>query len=240
MVAWDAAGPDGFDLLVLRSAWNYYEDPDAFLAWTARAPRLLNPAPVVAWNAHKRYLAELESAGIPVIPTAWVRRGATCDLAALRAERGWTDVVVKPAISAASYRTCRFAPGAGQDFLDALAGDRDAMVQRYLPSVARDGERALVWIDGALTHAVAKTARFHGEEELVSDALPVADDEAEFARRVLAHVDADRLLYARVDVIRDDDGALRLSELELIEPSLFLLQSASALARFVAAIAARA
>jgi len=238
LVAWDGGGePADFDLCCLRSCWNYHRRPDAFLDWvaaTARETRLVNPEPVVRWNLHKRYLAELEARGTPIVPTAFLARGERASLAATAAARGWTDVVVKPAISAGSFRTRRFgdpADAAAQRFLDELVRSHDAMVQ---PTFEGE-ERAVVWIAGELTHAVAKSPRFAGEEERVSGALPVAADEADLAARVLA-LAPPGLLYARIDTMRTSAGALHLSELELIEPSLFLLQSPAALDRFVAAL----
>ena len=47
-------------------------------------------------------------------------------------------------------------------------------------------------------------------------------------------------LYARVDVVTDDDEAPVLMELELVEPSLFTALGDGALERFADAIAARA
>lgn len=153
-------------------------------------------------------------------------------------------MVIKPAISAGSFRTRRFRHGQaaeGQAFLDALAAEGDVMVQPYMPAIEHGGERALVWIDGEFTHAVGKSPRFSDGEERVSQATPVSDFERRFGEFVLSRVpDADGLLYARVDLIPDDDDAPRLSELELIEPSLFLLQHPPALARFTKAIRRRA
>jgi len=281
MLAWDDPGaprPGAFDLCVLRSCWNYFRAPEAFLAWCAEAAgasRLLNPLPVVRWNLHKRYLLELEAAGVPVVPTVLLERGAAADLAALSGERGWRDVVVKPAVSAASFQTRRFRPGetrAGQAFLAALLAERDALVQPYLASAEGSGERAVVWIDGDVRHAVRKSPRLAGEDERVSEAVPIAPAEREVAERAIELVlrrswredrpgpagaagrsiergagqprgltgGAGGLLYARVDLLPDEAGALRVSELELIEPSLFLLQSPPALERLVRAIAREA
>jgi hypothetical protein len=193
----------------------------------------------VAWNAKKTYLAELEKRGVAIVPTEFVMHGVTRRLGDILGERGWDEVVIKPVVSAASFRTERFARAdvaAGQVFLDDLVADRSAMVQRWMPSVDTYGERSVVWIDGAVTHAIRKTPRFSGGAEQVSGEVPVADDERAFAERAVAPF-AGELLYARIDMVRDDEGTLRVMELELIEPSLFFEQSPKALERFVAAVA---
>jgi hypothetical protein len=243
---------------VIRSTWNYARHHQAFLDWAERcaaATTLCNPLPVVRWNSHKAYLTELALAGLPVVPTRVVHRaqpaGDGTDLAALAA--GWQQVVIKPAVSAGSFRTLRVGRAdfaRGQAHLDLVRADGDALVQPYLPSVEGYGERALVWIDGALTHAVRKTARFDGDPQRVSHAVTVAPDEAALAERILAHLPqpgeagsgpaaAAPLLYARVDLARDADGRPCLMELELIEPSLFLTRSPAAMARMAAAIRLR-
>ncbi|MGD8482327.1 MAG: hypothetical protein PVF61_05810, partial [Gammaproteobacteria bacterium] len=107
----------------------------------------------------------------------------------------------------------------------------------FLDSVLSSGERAIVWIDGEFTHQVVKRPRYHGEDEQVSAASRPAAGDLEIAERALACIDSD-LLYARVDIVDDAEGRPVISELELLEPSLFLLQHPPALERFVAAIAA--
>ncbi|MDC0723752.1 ATP-grasp domain-containing protein [Nannocystis bainbridge] len=246
VLAWDdpAAAWHEASLCVLRSTWNYPHHPDDFLAWARRVAavtRLFNPLPVLEDNYHKRYLERLVARGVAVVDTIHLDRGAAPGLAALLDARGWDRAVVKPAISAASlgtWRVDRAAAAASQDRLAADVALRDMMVQPYMRAVEEPGERALIWIDGALTHAIRKTARFAGDHERVSEALPIADDERQLAEAALAPL-ADQLLYARVDVVRDDAGAPRVMELELIEPSLYLAEHPPALARLVAAIVAR-
>ena len=63
--------------------------------------------------------------------------------------------------------------------------------------------------------------------------------QAAAAERILAEV-PEGLLYARIDLARDGEGKPVLMELELIEPSLFLVEKPEALDRFAAAIVARA
>ncbi len=243
VLAWDdpSAPFDEHDLVVLRSTWNYFEHLDAFLAWAdrvGRITRLRNAPATVRWNAVKTYLRDLEVRGVPIVPTELVSRGRAPDFSALLRERGWAEAVVKPLVSAGSFRTARFAAGdsdRAQAFLDDLARDRDVMIQEWMPAVETYGERSLVWIDGELTHAIRKSPRFAGGVEQVSDEVPIADDERAFAHRVLDPIAKEhRLLYARVDTIRDGD-VLRIMELELVEPSLFFKQCPRALDRFVRA-----
>lgn len=241
-VDWAAA-----DLCVIRSTWNYVHHHREFLAWVDRCAAvtsLWNPPPVVLWNSHKRYLVELAGRGLPVVPTRLVPRGGQgvrLDEVAADWPARFEHLVVKPAVSAGSFATVRVAradPGVGQAHLDAHLPARDMLVQPYLPSVEAEGERALVWLDGAITHQVRKNPRFTGDREQVSVALPVPADEQEVAERILAAAPRP-LLYARIDLARDPEGKPCLMELELIEPLLFLRQSPEAAARMAAAIVAR-
>jgi hypothetical protein len=247
LLAWDDADsrPDTDELVVIRSTWNYYEHVEAFLGWverTGRATRLLNPAPIVQANAKKTYLREVERRGIDVVPTEFLERGVAASIEGITRARGWDAIVIKPVVSAGSFLTQRFEAKQSteaQRFLEELTAKRDAMVQRWMPSVDTYGERSLVWIDGELSHAIRKSARFIGGSESVSAEVPISPEERAFAERVLSPI-AKELLYARVDVVRDEDGTVRLMELELIEPSLFLKQCPRALDRLTHAIVRRA
>ncbi len=245
LAAWDdeRANWASFDICVLRATWDYHERPDDFLNWcahVARVSRLENPLDVVRWNIHKGYLQDLERAGLDIVPTAFLEKGSDPDLKSIMDRRGWADVVVKPCISAASANTRRFtideAP-AGTDFLRSLASERDMMVQLFMPSVDTpgSGERAAMLIGGELTHAIEKKPRFADDDESVSDELPVTDEERDLFERALAVVPGD-VLYARLDTMADAEGTRLISELEVIEPSLFLKQSERAQGAFVRAI----
>ncbi|MCX5789495.1 MAG: hypothetical protein NTX64_13475 [Elusimicrobia bacterium] len=245
-LAWDDPRADfgAYDLCVVRSTWNYIHHLAPFLDWAARVAaktRLLNPLHIVRWNSDKAYLRDLKERGIRVVPTVYVPRGSPAALPALLDGRGWKEVVIKPQVGAGSFATRCFeaADPEAERFLRERAAERDMLVQPYVKSVEDHGERALVWIDGELTHAVRKEPRFSGRHESVSSGLPVAPDEAEFAGRALAPYAAD-LLYARVDVARGEDGGLMVMELELIEPSLFLLQEPRALACLASACVRKA
>src|SRR4051812_12921528 len=125
--AWDDSAVDWSQarVCVIRSTWNYVRQHARFLEWVegcAAATRLWNPAAIVRWNSHKRYLLELAEAGLPVVPTRLVPARGAADLAHLAGD--WADVVVKPAVSAGSLGTRRIARAdlatAGQAHLDQL------------------------------------------------------------------------------------------------------------------------
>lgn len=220
---------------VLRTPWNYHRHRDAFLQWTRRVPRLFNPPELVAWNSHKSYLRSLEERGVPVVPTEYLSRDTSLD--ALLERRGWGEAILKPAVSAGSFRTKRFVPGkAPQALLTEILGEMDAMVQPYLKSIDSSGERSIVYFGGKLSHAVKRhpplSTGLHG-----GVAIELPADERAFAERVLAAV-KEPMLYARVDIARDDAGELRLMELEVIEPSFFLDVVPEGAGRFADAVLA--
>ena len=225
---WDDPSVDwsAFDLVVIRSTWDYTVKVDAFLDWAERVPNLCNDADVVRWNHDKTYLRALHAHGVPCVPTRWdpddVPHGR------------W---VVKPTISAGARDTISGDRDDAIAHVERLrAAGRTAMVQPHLSAVDEVGETALVYIGGEHSHAVRKGAvlgrlrRDDGtyEADQVSPLTPTTA-ELELAEHVLDTIPFDRrsLLYARVDVIPDDDGDPVLLELELIEPDLFLSQDSN-------------
>lgn len=256
----------GFDLVVVRSTWDYAPRRDEFVEWAARVDavtRLANPAPAIAWNTDKHYLLDLADDGVPVVPTTFVERDEHLDVAGA-AERivdavaGDAGFVVKPAVSAGSKDTFRHAApttdpaaperAAGQ-ILDIVASGRAAMVQPYMDAVDDDGETGLVYFAGSFSHAFRKSPMLRVGNSAVDglyapehiEPRDATDDQLAVASLA---VDAARrrtrseLLYARVDLLADADGRPVLLELELTEPSFFLSTDPGAAARVAAAIAA--
>jgi hypothetical protein len=237
-------------LVVLRSTWDYAPRRGEFLSWAWSVPRLVNPLPVVEWNTDKTYLADLEAAGVPVVPTVVVPPGANADLPASG------EFVVKPSVGAGSRGAGRFSAEraeAARGHVAALhASGHTALVQPYLHAVDDAGERALVYLDGTFSHAITKGAMLAPSaahaiagadlyvEERISAAVASSDERA-VADAAVAFAAA-RFgvpLYARVDLLPSADGPV-VVELELTEPSLFLTYGEGAADRFAAAIASRA
>jgi len=253
---WDRDPVPATAAILLRSVWDYHLRLPEFLLWVereaARRP-FWNPPALVAWNARKTYLRDLEARGVPIIPTLWAARGAAFDLAAELRRRGWRDVVIKPVVSASAHGTARHREGASPEaraHLAALTAAGDAMIQPFQPAVDSYGERSLLVLGGAVTHAVKRPAVLAPEYDGVEVAPRVEPSEAEIAlaRRVLSalaelHPAAGEPLplplYARVDMTPDAEGRPRLMELELIEPRLFFEEAPEAAERLADALAAR-
>ena len=236
---WDDAGQDwtSYDLVVVRSTWDYTARVAEFLAWAGGVPRLANPANVLRWNTDKRYLRELSGAGVPVVPTRWL------DGAAALAGVEWDDVVVKPNVSAGAADTLRCAPSSAEAaaLAEAIAASgRVVMVQPYLDGVEGYGERSLLFAEGTFTHAVRRNPALSSEGFTRYDAAAVepTDAELDVARRALAAV-GEPLLYARVDIVPGPEGPV-LMELEVTEPQLFLRFSPSGVEALADAVVARA
>lgn len=264
MLAWDDAsvGWGRFDLVLLRSTWDYALRRADFLAWcegVERATLLLNPLPVVRWNSDKHYLADLAADGLAVIPSTFVEPDAE-PLPALQAflstARPADGFVAKPAVGAGARDARRYAGhqevAAASHIARLLDAGRSVLLQPYLATVDELGETALVYVDGAFSHAIRKgpllTAGGDADDALFAaeriTSRQAAADERSLADAALAVVrrrfGLDRALpYARVDLIRGDDGSPRLLELELTEPSLFLPWSPGAADLLAAALAAR-
>lgn len=242
VVAWDDPDLDltPYDAALVRATWNYAQNLDAFRAWIARASQqttLINPAGTIEWNLHKGYLRELELAGIPIIPTVFFDRGEAASIVQICREHGWGRIVIKPTVSAGSWGTRAFDLGMGdaeaaQSFFNEMIAQRDMMIQQYISGVDTVGETSLIVIHGQLTHAIEKRPRFHDQDEEVYLRESISEEMRDIAMRVIEAANRNHL-YARVDVFPDDDGSLMLSELELLEPSLFFPHFPDAVGVFV-------
>ncbi|GAA1629127.1 ATP-grasp domain-containing protein [Actinoplanes couchii] len=253
-VRWDdpVAEWAAYDLVVLRSPWDYPGRREEFVTWARSVPRLANPADIVVWNTDKRYLGELAEAGVPIIPTEFVGPGETWTPAA---DGEW---VVKPTVSAGSRDTGRYQlPGHTEQAVAHVerltAAGRTAMIQPYLSAVDTEGETAVLCTPDAtgeltFSHGIRKSAMLTvpgggrvdvGSEQITPRQPSIA--ELDLAVRVLAAIPGGtkQLLYARVDMIPGPDGAPTLIELELTEPSLFLRTAPGSADRLADAILAR-
>lgn len=249
-----------FDLAVLRSTWDYSLFPGEFRQWLAdvsAATRVLNCPQVIGWNLNKEYMVGLHRQGIATVPTelATTANEVAARLADVKAQA----VVVKPTVSAGSRDTGLFTrgdPAAQQLGETIIAMGKSALIQPAIPSVATEGELALILIDGVRSHAVTKGPLLaHGGgliggqySEVISAVEPTAEqwDLAEATAAAAVAAIGNRaccieqsLLYARIDIVAGQDGQPLVLEAELFEPSLFVETAAGSADRFAAAVQRR-
>ena len=255
-VAWDS-----FDLIVVRSPWNYVEKLDSFRNWLGDRRGLMtfhNPVELIEWNIDKRYLADLAHRGVPIVPTAFV--DSIEEFRSAAQSFGSAEIVVKPSVSAGSRLTGRFLKGdrAAETLASAiLANDLTVMVQPFAERIDAEGEIGTVLFDGLISHSFNKAALLAEGGQLVGgeyqeqissvrtpdDVRAVVDAAAnvvtEIARERSWISTHEQLLYGRYDVVRLDDGSPALLEAELFEPCFFLPTDVDAADRFVGAVIRR-
>jgi glutathione synthase/RimK-type ligase-like ATP-grasp enzyme len=233
----------GFDLVMPLVAWGYHEDPARWHALLdqlqAEAVPTLNPVPLLRWNSDKRYLTELGAGGVATISTRLVERLDEPALDAARADYG-DQLVIKPPVSASAHGTHRLGPN---DPLPGEARGRAMMVQPFLGSIATEGEYSVMLFDGRFSHSIVKKPKagdYRVQPHLGGTEQPCAPPEGaiELAHAALAAAPADAA-YARVDMVRDNDGGLAIMELELIEPALWLQHAPDGGASFAQALRER-
>lgn len=266
---WDDPAVDwaGFDLVVVRSTWDYTERLPEFLSWAERVSQLttlVNPVEVLRWNTDKRYLADLAAAGLPVVPSTFLDPQMHNEGRKIHARMpGRGQFVVKPAVSAGSKDTARYRSGDVDDRFNAVAHirrildtGRAAMIQPYLEAVDEVGETALVYVSGLFSHAVRKDAiltrfgdpfaeTFMDEKMSPRDAShaerEVGDAVVAAIPKILGREDGGiPLLYVRIDLIPGEDGTPLVLEVEATEPSLFFRVASGTVERFADAVLGRA
>jgi glutathione synthase/RimK-type ligase-like ATP-grasp enzyme len=216
-------------LVVIRSTWDYPHRCREFLAWAKQLRKVLNPLPILTWNTDKRYLDDLATAGLPVIPTRFLEPHDVFDPPAF-------PFVIKPAVSCGAKDTARYTASdmaQARDHVRQLQADgRTVMVQPYLSAIEAKGEVAVMFIGGAYSHSICRGPLLK-HPGLLDDGVPIplnvqpyeaTPTERSLAELAMSHIpggSAD-LLYGRVDLVPGPSGEALILEVELTEPALFL------------------
>jgi len=242
-VAWTEANDlERFDLVLPLVAWGYHLDYGRWLDFLSRAEAerlpLINPPALLRWNSDKAYLADLGDQGVPTVPTMAVEAASDADLDEARREFMSDWLVIKPPVSASAFGVHRLGP---DDDLPRESRNRPMIIQPLIEEIGRTGEFSLMLFGGEYSHSVVKLPRagdfrvqpHHGGETRPCAVPP--DGSVELAKAALG-LAPEQSTYARVDIVPDDEGTLRIMELELIEPALFLDHSPDGGAAFTRSI----
>lgn len=239
---WTAFGNlDSFDAVLPLVVWGYHE---RYAEWLALLDRLdagrricINPTALLRWNGDKGYLAGLDGKGVPTVHTIAVEALDEQGLKEARDRFGGGQLVVKPPVSASATGT--FLLGPNDAIPDEAVGKR-MLIQPFMASIASQGEYSVMLFDGAFSHAILKTPKagdFRVQPHLGGTERPCIAPEGaiDLAKAALAAAPAEAV-YARVDMIADEDEMLRIMELELIEPALWLQHAPDGGAGFASAV----
>ncbi len=232
--------------VLFRAVWDYtnrYEEFLAFINFVSTKTMLINPLETILWNLDKHYLRDLQYRGINIPPTNYIEKGNTTTLRDLHRSNNLTETILKPAMSAGARHTYKLNSNnldMHEEIFQQLIKNEAMMLQPFLHSIIDHGETTLVVIGGKYTHAILKRAKsgdFRVQDDFggtVQTYMPTKE-EISFAEHVVS-ICSPVPLYARVDMIIDNNGNLAVSELELIEPELwfrFERNAANALATTV-------
>ncbi|MDC7994080.1 ATP-grasp domain-containing protein [Altibacter sp. HG106] len=246
--AWDNPNYawENSDAVVLRTTWDYYERYDEFMTWLESVPQkthLINSIDMVRWNVNKHYLHDLQQKQIPIVPTFFASTKTHRSLEEICKTNAWEHVIVKPAIGAAAYLTYQLQGSQIQAFTPRFAellAQRDMLVQPFQKSITQKGEASLMVFGGRFTHAILKKAKagdFRVQDDFGGTVHSYEASEAEITLAENAMNSCLSLpVYGRVDIMWDEAGAPMVSELELIEPEIWLRDHPSAAHQFARAI----
>jgi glutathione synthase/RimK-type ligase-like ATP-grasp enzyme len=232
-VDWDSAG-----ICILRSTWDYHLHYDEFLSWISKVSAkttLWNNVDLLRWNSNKRYLFDLERASVPIVPAVLFEQNKPVDLTAVLDDRGWKKGVLKPIVGLSTFgvRKIERSESDIQLHLNTMLETSDVLLQPFIETVHKRGERALVFLGKEYSHTIRKSAfqPLAQAGEAGETLEQVDENELRIARQVLAQVNKP-VAFARIDLIRDENGQDLLMELELVEPSLYLNMYPPAISAF--------
>ncbi len=223
---------------IFRTTWDYFERFNEFFKWieeTKHKTTFINSHKIIYWNIDKHYLNQLAKDGINIAPTLFIEKGKKITLSELFKKTKWNQAVIKPAISGAARHTYRINLKNYryyEEVFQNIVAKECMLFQEFMKNITLKGEISLIMIGGKYTHAVKKTAKkgdFRVQDDhggKVNKYTPTKQ-EILFAERCIKKCHHTPI-YARVDIVYDNNNTPSLSELELIEPELWFRNNPNA------------
>ncbi len=233
-VPWDAdKNWSDFDVVIIRSPWDYQQHIEKFLFVLQQidnsSAKLLNSLEMVNWNIDKKYLFEMQSAGIEIVPTLLIDSLTSEKLQDIFQHFNTDEIIIKPTIGANADDTFRINKQTDVTKLFKICetfSNKEALTQPFLNSIITEGEFSLIFLDGKLSHSILKTVQsgdFRVQEEHGGGVIPLPNPEPELITAADKTINflPETPVYARVDMVRTKNNTFALMEIELIEPCLY-------------------
>tara|TARA_B110000305_G_scaffold233784_1_gene290785 strand:- start:53 stop:964 length:912 start_codon:yes stop_codon:yes gene_type:complete len=216
---------------IFRSTWDYFDQFSNFRNWLDLVKDqcyLINPYQQINWNLDKHYLIDLQKLDLPIVESVFVSKKTNLNLETISKSKNWKDIVIKPTISGAARHTYLLKNEEIKNFQEkwlSLTSMEDFMVQEFQNNILSSGEIAVMLFGGKYSHSVLKKAKkgdfrvqddFGGSVEKINPSLEII----QLAEKTIKSLKTIPI-YARVDIIFDNNNRPVISELELIEPELW-------------------
>tara|TARA_B110000027_G_scaffold32463_3_gene36021 strand:- start:786 stop:1697 length:912 start_codon:yes stop_codon:yes gene_type:complete len=216
---------------IFRSTWDYFDQFSTFRNWLDLVKDqcyLINPYQQINWNLDKHYLIDLQKLDLPIVESVFVSKKTNLNLETISKSKNWKDIVIKPTISGAARHTYLLKNEEIKNFQEkwlSLTSMEDFMVQEFQNNILSSGEIAVMLFGGKYSHSVLKKAKkgdfrvqddFGGSVEKINPSLEII----QLAEKTIKSLKTIPI-YARVDIIFDNNNRPVISELELIEPELW-------------------
>jgi len=225
---------DKFDLIILRSCWNYHYKINDFLQWLKNLEKkkikTWNPLSIIRWNYNKEYIFDLQKKHINIVPTILVKKETNCSLENICKKNNWNELVIKPTIGASAkgvFNVKKKEIKRMQKKFDKQIEGSDLLIQPLVEEIISCGEYSFIFLGNNFSHAVMKKPKqgefrsnyaFGGSESLIKPDNYLLSQ----VKTIFEKIDKP-LLYARIDGVNIRNKFF-LMELELIEPYLFFDQ----------------
>ena len=216
---------------LFRSTWDYFDQFSNFQKWLYYVNNqcfLINSFDQIKWNLDKHYLQDLKNWGLPIPESIFVNKNSNTNLKNIAKQKNWKHIVVKPTVSGAARHTYNLKNEEIESFQSKwikLNNGEDFIIQEFQNNVIKKGEIALMIFGGKFSHAILKKAKkgdfrvqddFGGTVQIIKPSKEII----QLAERTIKKLKPNPI-YARVDIIINNDNQPVIMELELIEPELW-------------------
>ena len=152
------------ECLILGPVWGYSKQQTHFDDWLKRIELLKipiqNSVRFIRWNFQKTYLKDLQSAGLPILPTIIAAGESNYEEVMHQALKTFNtdDLIIKGVVDAAAlgYRHIKPGDDVSAHFYQLLKHNKGAVIQPFLKEVSEKGELSFVFFGGKYSHCFVK------------------------------------------------------------------------------------
>lgn len=233
-------------ITVFRTIWDYFDRFIEFKNWLENVKNktiLINSYETIKWNMDKNYLIDLKNKNVNIPKSIFIKQNSKINFPDIFNKLESNEIVIKPTVSGAARNTFRLNKlnyKEKEEIINQLLKNQEFIAQTFIKSITTFGEISIMLINGIYTHSVIKRAK-KGDYRVQDDhggsveIFEPTQEQINFAINAYQKC-SPKPLYARIDIIIDNDNNLAISELELIEPEFWFRLNKNAARLFAESI----